>query len=232
MIPDLVEPIVAYKSLRLDVGDDNEYCLTSGTVNLLVPSSHMYDVMVARIYSKSERDAVYVEMEKKYSVHLPRWDTMEPVTAYCGHGCEQTPGNSCANKIGNGCGIYAYKEPWPGINAEVLLWGRVFEYERGWRAEHAQLRALIPGVTSLDDFQDMFPDIPRLKITPEFAARRIRANEVKRQIEYAAYLETLRRAREVRERVQRGDSSLWTPSSYLLSSPKRSTLRSLFRRGV
>lgn len=57
--------------------------------------------------------------------------------------------------IGDGCGIYAYKEPVAWTNragsttgtvwvvGTVLLWGALFEHEQGYRAEYGQVVELV-----------------------------------------------------------------------------------------
>ncbi len=82
------------------------------------------------------------------------WPTERPLEARCA--CCDTP--PCPPRIddwcrhggyGSGCGIYAFAEPeqaggtigYPGslgwVIGRVELWGRVFEHERGYRAQYA-----------------------------------------------------------------------------------------------
>jgi hypothetical protein len=68
------------------------------------------------------------------------WPPMKPTKAHCG-GTWHIPKHP-APHVDCGCGLWAVRdaEDIPAVNCtvwgEVYLWGRFFEYERGWRAEY------------------------------------------------------------------------------------------------
>jgi hypothetical protein len=92
------------------------------------------------------------------------------ISAYCRNDkdpCESAPSADTKEHAGVGCGIYAYKTiealawdwplsgmsrytplnttpPWTRLVwGRALLWGRVFEHDRGYRAEFARVESLV-----------------------------------------------------------------------------------------
>jgi hypothetical protein len=85
-----------------------------------------------------------------------------PLLHLCPEAVRTTPCETCPctldekfGHIGEGCGVYAYNEfervlksPLPSplssqiAVGEVYLWGQVYEYEHGYRAEFARVKAL------------------------------------------------------------------------------------------
>jgi hypothetical protein len=123
-VPDLAEPITAYRWI-------DPHSFVSGDIG-----------------------PVWAEKKGRFTRRIQRIVT-EPKPVYWGDGqvtakcpmCESSPGKNCPISLGDGCGIYAYKFPYRVSNVEVQLWGKVFEYEYGYRAEHAQ----ITGIVSVGD---------------------------------------------------------------------------------
>lgn len=98
------------------------------------------------------------------SINGTRWDYSEPLHAYCkgpgqmwfhvadddeDHDCPGHPTShgTCMNQIQPPCGIYAFKDLAFGreqytkddvLWGEVLLWGKHYTHEHGYRAEYAR----------------------------------------------------------------------------------------------
>lgn len=144
-IPDLAEPIVAWRCWAL-TGDDTTPVLQSPASGIVWPPVSGWDSDVIR-----DRDRNFI-------------------SAYCrnkDHPCESAPSANTKGHIGVGCGIYAYKTiealswdwplsgmsrytplntnpPWTRLVwGRVLLWGRVFEHDRGYRAQFARVDSLV-----------------------------------------------------------------------------------------
>lgn len=141
-IPDLVEPIRAWRCWHVGTED----------TPLLHSPQHQTDVWppVGGWDSKTQLT-----------------EQRDFVTARCratGTGQEAHPCPSPSGQFhsGKGCGLYAYHDmedlswdfPLDGVMVttntksdivwgRVLLWGHVFEHERGYRAEHARIESLV-----------------------------------------------------------------------------------------
>lgn len=144
-IPDLAEPIVAWRCWVL-AGDEETPVLRSPASGIVWPPVGEWVSDVIR-----DRDRNFI-------------------TAYCrseDDPCESAPTAVTKAHAGVGCGIYAYKTieamawdwplsgmsrytplnttpPWTRLVwGRALLWGRVFEHDRGYRAEFARVDSLV-----------------------------------------------------------------------------------------
>lgn len=121
-VPDLPEPIVGYRMWRAVGGH-----LLSGKFETWPRTGPLAARCRTDLYGLPNWQKPFPSGGISLSPHLLREG---PPARYCG------------------CGIYAEKSPqlpfWTGfltgdyVSGEVLLWGRVFEHERGWRAEFAR----------------------------------------------------------------------------------------------
>lgn len=123
-----------------------------------------------------------VDCTTLYGVGVPVTWQPGPQTAEC-HGW--FAGNTCtaalpaghpAPSLGSRCGIWAHKQPIApcqcptpttavhGAVGAVRLWGRYVEHETGWRAQHAQLVALVDYTGHVDPAYDAprYPDLESL----------------------------------------------------------------------
>lgn len=87
-----------------------------------------------------------------YTAHMP-WEPMERMEAICtSGGHHEAPWQTCS------CGIWAVRdrETAEGVGPEVIgsvyLWGRVLEFEKGYRAQYAYPKELVaPDQETADD---------------------------------------------------------------------------------
>lgn len=164
-VPDLVEPIVGYRSWRVRHID------SAGRV--------IHDP-----YWPLKGDA-----PRLIGFMKTIWPIDRPLRATCERGVyefDSCPGTPCPPLPANNhsyrsphastfCGIHAYKRPpWdefhPGFGyvwGKVLLWGKTYEHEFGWRAEYGQMLAL-KSFSSPDDDVRLIAGIYNVPIIDEW----------------------------------------------------------------
>ena len=142
-IPDLPEPITAYKQLNFDpLGRETGAWFLSWNDTPWTAKPMKAACIPLRVATGSKakvRDACAFA-----PCPPPGPGTSDP----------KPPGH-----YGHGCGIYAYKSKeqiiipemwsgavwgmvWPQVATEVLMWGKVYEYTEGYRAEYCQIKTV------------------------------------------------------------------------------------------
>lgn len=126
-IPDVVEPIVGYRSWLAERRSSH-------------PSS-------LRLTSSFGRDS-WEPGEAKVA-QCGNYRIFKEDRATRGISCSESPSRSKLGHHGFGCGIYAYKDPCraaayhdparfgSSVWGEILMWGNVYEHEHGFRAQFA-----------------------------------------------------------------------------------------------
>lgn len=136
-IPDLVAPISAWRAFKVK-GDEDSPTIRS-----------MNDVDWPKPGEESFLTATCIPMSDRFD--NPPHDVPSPI-------------EMAATHPGVGCGIYSYKElvylrtsypvqflpyaMWgppvaPFVWGRILIWGHVYEYEKGYRSQYAQLVGLL-----------------------------------------------------------------------------------------
>jgi hypothetical protein len=155
LIPDLVEPIKAYRLWHVTPYVGVQYPRTLRA--LWGTSDWTPGVQTARCNGYAETELGLYHLSKAIESGLL------PIDSFGDH-CAEAP---CAPELsgfhnGFGCGIYAYKSVWDValewttssnhnntlVFGEVLLWGNTYEHEHGYRAQYAEIVRLFYGTQS------------------------------------------------------------------------------------
>jgi hypothetical protein len=128
-IPDLVEPIVGYRTWDTLLNNSNQ-----------VPKPLLGFDSIQWPIGKPLEALCLDSFVSPYRTN--------PQFPYILPDCVKSPSPpSAEHAYGYGCGIYAYRnlENLPislGIMGEVYLWGNVYEHEFGWRAQYGQPKCI------------------------------------------------------------------------------------------
>lgn len=150
MIPDLAEPISAWRCWIIS-GDKDTPVLLSPRQQITWPPVGGWDSHVIR---GAQRNFVTARCNERSLINRD------------GPGCKECPSPDGDNHYGVGCGLYGYKEigdlawdfPLNGLSryrtgvwrpldipvwGKVLLWGRVYEHNYGYRAQYGRVESLV-----------------------------------------------------------------------------------------
>lgn len=158
IIPDVPEPLVGYRAWKLG---------ENGTLK-------------SPIYRGSKGHVDVNEIRRNIAGDIygtDGWPFKRTLVAECGH-CEVVPSphGQCESVAGHGCGLYAHStlDGLPAnqgrgvVQGEVWMWGRVYEYTKGFRAEFAYPKRLfIPEDSPVAPLVDIAADaygIPVMRV--------------------------------------------------------------------
>lgn len=187
-IPDLVEPIVAWRCFKV-AGDSVTKYLASNNGTVWPPNGtgkrpqHDADFITATCTSLITKRILFESRPSAYDRPLDH-----PIPC---------PPSMAADHAGMGCGIYAFKDLedmavefplWGMIQSgsfaglseitiwgQVELWGKVYDHEKGYRAQHARIHKLfwVPGYglprTAVEEMGENY-GVPVARLNPDMSS--------------------------------------------------------------
>lgn len=161
--PDVPEPIIAYKHVRdstpslrrakVGLANFTTADIVTATNTNITADQPEYSNPEVYLHSAFDSQAVWVPgvtITARCHGRVSDWEFLD----FDQNHTSPSELKDCPSGTGNGCGIYAYK--FPPLQAvadpvrqdtdviiEVELWGRVYEYEWGYRAQYARMRRVL-----------------------------------------------------------------------------------------